>query len=114
MVATVRLPENATYSHRHVTFIRASAAGEPVVGVIEIREARSEEGKAKCSRYAVREDGERYKLTKPGGEERYFVCLRGRYDECDCTGFLSHGACKHTLAMRELFEAGHLDSIPVG
>ena len=126
MVATVQLPRNKTHSHRYVTFIRVTPKDRQVGGVIEIREAASETGKAKCCRYAICErshpemddDDRAFRLTKPGGEAYYdlYLCTDPNrqidddrpYDSCDCVGFERHGRCKHVQALRALLEKDQL------
>ncbi len=94
----------------------------PGVGVREIREQHGDSGKPKCSRYAVKETKEhapgvtnvrRFRLTKPGGAEWYFVYLPNDterdWDICDCVGYTKYHTCKHTRAMRALLDAGELD-----
>jgi hypothetical protein len=115
-VVTVSLPPNRTHAVRSATFIRVSA--RPLIGVVEIREQRSERSKAKSSRYALRDDsdgeytGRMFRLTKPGGRERYWTilsCKGDEYDSCTCRGFEAFGVCKHIHALRGLLEEGHLN-----
>lgn len=115
-VFTVTLPPNATYKHRTATLVRLRL--DPLFGVLEIRESRTPDGAAKTSRYAVREnplpdsDDRRFKLTKPGGEFYHHAVLSPRGDACECEAFLAGRHCKHLMALRGLFLAGHLDTQP--
>ncbi len=119
MVATVPLPPNTTYPYRQATFIpMASPTG--MVGVVEIRECRVPDGKAKCSRYALRRDvvdgAVRVRFTKPGGLERYHVDLPADptdFPVCECTGYLHGGWCKHLETVFAFQAAGFFHPQPV-
>jgi hypothetical protein len=125
MVTTVRLPGSKKHPLRYVTFIKVTPAGK-LGGVVEIRCMKSGGKAPECFRYAIREteassqEERAFRLTKPGGETYYGVCLCGEpdaprnddrspYDSCDCIGFEQYGRCKHVEALRALLEAGHLD-----
>ncbi len=118
MLATVTLPANRTYAHRHATLVRVSKDDQPVLGVLEIRESRTEDGKPKCSRYAIRQDswpgrGDGvYLLTKPECAAMYSACLpadRAEYPVCTCTGYEAKGYCKHLCALEALCRDGQID-----
>lgn len=92
---------------------------DPVfVGVIEIRTAREPDRKPVIDRYAVREEplpdteDRRFKLTKRGGEEWYYVLVDSAdvpHDQCECRDFDKHGVCKHITALRTLCRAGAME-----
>lgn len=119
-VVTVEMEPNATYRIRHATLIRIVfsqlAPEKPFTGVLEICERNGPKSEPRYSRYAIKEvplpDGvdRRFRLTKPGGRDWYFVLLEPNgYDRCECEGYHSHGRCKHTTALRKFFDLGHLD-----
>ena len=78
-VVTVDLPPNKTFSCRHATFIRVSQTARATIGVVEIRESTGPDANPKCSPFALRgepiDNGIQFRLTKPGGEEKYHVFL---------------------------------------
>ena len=115
MICVVTLPASASYANRSATFVRVSHPGFPIVGVVEIREA-SGRGRPNVSRYALREEpvdhsrDRRFRLTKPGGAEVYYVCLAlsgHDFNRCECKGYESHGRCKHIDALDSLERGGH-------
>jgi hypothetical protein len=118
-VVTVKMSPNATYPHRTATFVRVPLLPN-LAGVVEIRESRTPDGKTRDARYALREEtedvlpGDRvFRLTKPGGAVRYYVCLPSDVREfpvCGCTGYERHGWCKHIECLRALIADGHLKS----
>lgn len=116
MIFTVDLPPNKTYAARVASLVRHSV--DPLLGVLEVRECRADGGKAKISRYAVKEDagagGRVFRLTKPGGGAWHFVCLGTQYDACECEAGLKGLLCKHVSSLRALWSAGHLDPQPKG
>lgn len=119
MVATVTLPPNKTYALREATIIRACDAGPTVTGVVEIRERHAPEDRAKCSRYAIKQDSRpgalelHVRFTKPAGKETYHVCLPAdelEYPVCECVGYLHGGWCRHIEALIQFQNAGHFNT----
>jgi hypothetical protein len=109
---TATLPANRSFAYRTASLARLEIPGI-VAGVLSVREGRdAADSRARESRYAVREDtgpdtaGRRFRVTKPGGAERYYVCLSADGNRCDCTGFAQYGRCKHAEALAALYEIG--------
>lgn len=108
------LPPNKTYSVRSVSWtpmdrrLNQLAPGR-TVGVMTISESRTLSGPAKSDRYLVREHplpgcspGRRFQVQKAKQEgkehETYYVLVPPRgigTGECQCTGFLHYGSCRH-------------------
>lgn len=102
-VKTFSLPANATYPHRYATWIKASP--NPLIGVLEIRELKTETGKPVISRYAVKEEfAGCYRFTKSGGTDFEHVHLGHEFAECTCKGWYSHDICKHVATMQEILK----------
>lgn len=108
----VRLQPSRGHAHRTAAFCRFPLPF--AAGVLEIREGRTPDDPAAVrSRYALREvrlpgdDWRRFRLTKADGS-RYYVGLGSVVHECDCTGHLRYGICKHVSACVALRGAGEL------
>ena len=112
---TEKLHANKTYGHRYAIWTPVENLGGPNVGVLAVVEAKTALGKKTVSRYAVLEldfdGGRRFKLTKPGGAEVYFVNLPvdpTENEACDCQGFSQHAHCKHIEGLTPFVRRGLL------
>lgn len=91
---TVKLPGDRKYPIRFATLIRITEC--PVMGTLDIRGQRHEYGPwTPLGRYLLRED------PIPESNDRRFRLTKPR-DQCECTGFLQYGRCKHLSALRAL------------
>lgn len=113
MLTLVDLPPNKGFPFRKALFNRVSA--NPLVGVLRISEQKKNKEFAPTRKYAVSEDperpadGVRYKVTKEGGEEWYFVLLASAgagWDVCECRAHETGKQCVHAQALRRIFEKG--------
>jgi hypothetical protein len=127
--STVTLSASKTYEHRTSTFQRVTADGKPVVGVLQIDEARKPGLKVRSRRYCVSEldpgrqvdnmRGRRFKLTKPlshfpagPNDEHEYTCYivpaRPNEDRCGCPAGQAGNRCAHVEAIRAHGNAGNL------
>lgn len=110
-VLTFSLPANKSYDVRACTYVRVS----DYHGVVEIHEAKSgSRQQPNVRRYAITADdkmdglGRVYRLTKPKGEDSYYVRLSvfPSEHECQCRAFETGKKCCHIQALEELVKKG--------
>lgn len=100
------LPETAS---SHDNFVYFEPAHEEGRGRLLIQQGKHR-SEYDIARFAS-EGGHTFRLHKLSGTDpeagSYDVFVadrRGLFDSCECRGFLRHGHCKHTAAIRALLE----------
>ncbi len=98
----IELPATRTHASRCCCWTQVHAG----LGLLLVKEGKTCTTRKPTGHYLVEEQQpeycRRFKLTKEGGTEVYWcgIAERPEDDMCDCTGFESHGLCKHVDALR--------------